>query len=75
MRELDAAVAEITGEIAKKSPLFDGPGSASACFLQRRTHLDPDKASPMLYDRLAECPVPRDAREGLMAFLEKRPPI
>ena len=33
-----------------------------------------DRALPMLRDRLSEVLATDDAREGLMAFLEKRPP-
>jgi len=37
--------------------------------------MDLDKSLPMLRDKLAEILGTEDAREGLMAFLEKRPPV
>jgi len=70
--ELDAAVTEITAEIAKKSPLTVGLGLRA---FAAQDDLDLEKALPMLRDRLAECLGTDDAREGLMAFLEKRAPI
>jgi enoyl-CoA hydratase/carnithine racemase len=70
--DLDAAVAEITGEIAKKSQLTVGLGLRA---FAAQDDLDLEKALPLLRDRLAECLGTEDAREGLTAFLEKRPPI
>ncbi|MDB4934053.1 MAG: Enoyl-CoA hydratase [Labilithrix sp.] len=70
--ELDAAVNEITGAIASKSPLTVGLGLRA---FAAQDDMDLEKALPMLRDRLAECLGTEDAREGLMAFLEKRPPV
>jgi enoyl-CoA hydratase/carnithine racemase len=70
--ELDAAVVQITAEIAKKSPLTVGLGLRA---FAAQDDLDLEKALPMLRDRLAECLGTEDAREGLMAFLEKRAPV
>ncbi len=70
--DLDAAVAEITGEIAKKSPLTVGLGLRA---FAAQDDLDLEEALPLLRDRLAECLGTEDAREGLMAFLEKRAPL
>ena len=42
--------------------------------LAAQDDLDLERALPMLRDRLAEVLATDDAREGLMAFLEKRPP-
>lgn len=69
--ELDAAVATITTGIAGKSP--------STIKLGLRAYADQadlalEAALPMLRERLTECLATDDAREGLMAFLEKRAP-
>ncbi|MDB5217485.1 MAG: Enoyl-CoA hydratase [Myxococcaceae bacterium] len=70
--DLDAAVAEVTAEIAKKSPLTVGLGLRA---FAAQDDLDLEKALPLLRDRLAECLGTEDAREGLTAFLEKRAPV
>lgn len=69
--ELDTAVAAITNAIAQKSP--------STIKLGLRAYADQADLSlaaalPMLRERLGECLATDDAREGLMAFLEKRAP-
>jgi enoyl-CoA hydratase/carnithine racemase len=70
--ELDGAVNEIVAEIAKKSPLTMALGLRA---FAAQDDMDLEKALPMLRDRLAECLGTDDAREGLTAFLEKRPPV
>jgi enoyl-CoA hydratase/carnithine racemase len=70
--ELDGAVNEIVAEIGKKSPLTMALGLRA---FAAQDDMDLEKALPMLRDRLAECLGTDDAREGLMAFLEKRPPV
>ncbi|MBX3186715.1 MAG: enoyl-CoA hydratase/isomerase family protein [Labilithrix sp.] len=70
--ELDAAVEKITGEIVKKSPSTVALGLRA---FAAQDDMDLEEALPMLRDRLAECLATDDAREGLMAFLEKRPPV
>lgn len=70
--ELDAQVAAITGLLVKKS------GKTIALGLRAfaaQDDLDLEKALPLLRERLAECLATDDAREGLMAFLEKREPV
>jgi enoyl-CoA hydratase/carnithine racemase len=70
--ELDGAVAAITGEIGKKSPLTVALGLRA---FAAQDDLDLERALPMLREKLGECLGTEDAREGLMAFLEKRTPV
>lgn len=70
--ELDAAVAAITEEIAKKSPVAIGLGLRA---FAEQDDLGLDEALPLLRDKLGEILGTDDAREGLTAFLEKRPPV
>ena len=70
--ELDAAVRTITDEIGKKSPSTMALGLRAFAL---QDDLDLDKALPLLREKLAECLATDDAREGLTAFLERRPPV
>jgi enoyl-CoA hydratase/carnithine racemase len=69
--QLDAEVKKITDAIASKSPVAVRLGLRA---FAAQDGLDLPRALPMLSERLAECLATDDAREGLMAFLEKRPP-
>lgn len=69
--DLDAAVKEITDEIASKSPIAIRLGLEAYA---AQDDLDLEHALPLLSERLAACLATEDAREGLMAFLQKRPP-
>jgi enoyl-CoA hydratase/carnithine racemase len=69
---LDAAVAEVALGIEKKSPATLRLGLRA---LADSEDLDLEKALPLLRERLGQCLGTDDAREGLMAFLEKRPPV
>ena len=68
---LDAEVKRITDGIASKSPITVALGLRA---FAAQDDLDLEAALPMLRDRLAECLATDDAREGLMAFLQKRSP-
>jgi enoyl-CoA hydratase/carnithine racemase len=69
--ELDAAVARVTDAIADKSPSTLRLGLEA---LRDTDHLSLDDKLPILSDRLGACLATDDAREGLMAFLQKRRP-
>jgi enoyl-CoA hydratase/carnithine racemase len=70
--ELDEAVRAITGAVAQKSPSTVALGLRA---FAKQDDLDLERALPMLRDKLVECLATEDAREGLMAFLEKREPV
>ena len=70
--ELDSAVSELAGKLAAQSPTAMRMG-LEAYHLQ--ADLELAKALPLLRDRLGAILGTDDAREGLMAFLEKRAPV
>ena len=69
--DLDAAVKQLTDSIASKSPVATRLGLQA---LAAQDDLDLETALPLLRERLAGVLATDDAREGLMAFLEKRTP-
>ena len=69
--ELDAAVKQITDAILSKSPSTVRLGLEA---FAAQDDLDLEEALPLLRERLARCLATDDAREGLLAFLEKRSP-
>jgi enoyl-CoA hydratase/carnithine racemase len=71
--ELDQAVREVVDDLLGKSPLTLKLG-LRALSEQDDMDMDLGKALPVLRGRLAECLATDDAREGLMAFLQKRTP-
>jgi enoyl-CoA hydratase/carnithine racemase len=69
--DLDAEVKKITDALASKSPSTVRLGLEA---FADQDDLDLETALPMLRTRLADVLSTDDAREGLMAFLEKRQP-
>lgn len=69
--ELDSAVEAITSKLLAKSPLAIRLGLEA---FAAQDDLDLEKALPMLRERLGGILATNDAREGLMAFFEKRSP-
>jgi enoyl-CoA hydratase/carnithine racemase len=70
--DLDAATAELAGKLAAQSPTAMRLGLAA---WNAQADLDLAHALPLLRDRLYEILGTDDAREGLMAFVEKRKPV
>jgi enoyl-CoA hydratase/carnithine racemase len=69
--EIDTVVKQITDTLLSKSPLTLRLGLEA---FAAQDDLDLESALPLLRERLAGCLATDDAREGLTAFLEKRPP-
>lgn len=69
--ELDAAVEDVVQKIASKSPSTMRLGLRAFAAQDDLALAD---ALPLLREKLGECLGTEDAREGLMAFLEKRAP-
>jgi len=69
---LDGAVLEIVEKIGSKSPITVKLGLRA---FADQGDLALEQAVPLLEERLAECLATDDAREGLTAFLQKRPPV
>jgi enoyl-CoA hydratase/carnithine racemase len=69
--ELDAATGKLVTELAGKSPIALRLGLRA---FSAQEDMELEAALPMLQAKLAECLATDDAREGLMAFLEKRTP-
>jgi enoyl-CoA hydratase/carnithine racemase len=68
---LDAAVAAYTDRVASKSPMTVRLGLEA---LRDTDDLTLKEKLPVLAARLSACLATEDAREGLTAFIEKRPP-
>lgn len=72
LEELEEATMELAAELAKKSPTTIGLGLRAFYKSQDQSYSD---ALASLQAGLAEVLATEDAREGLMAFLQKRPPV
>jgi len=69
--DLDARVHNLATALLEKSPSTLRLGLRA---FAEQDDMDLEAALPMLRNKLAECLATDDAREGLMAFLEKRAP-
>jgi len=70
--DLDAAVKKTTDALSARSPVVVRLGLEA---FAAQADLDLETALPLLRERLAGVLATDDAREGLMAFLEKRAPV
>jgi enoyl-CoA hydratase/carnithine racemase len=68
---LDATVDEITGKLAKKSPVVMRLGRDS---FYRQQDMDFGPALEYLYQELLKVAMTEDSKEGVLAFFEKREP-
>jgi enoyl-CoA hydratase/carnithine racemase len=66
-----SATKRVTDALVSKSPITLALGLRA---FAAQDDMDLEAALPMLRNKLAECLATEDAREGLMAFLEKRAP-
>jgi len=69
--EIESVALQIAQNIAEKSPKTIALGLRA---FAAQDDLDLERALPMLREKLGEVLATNDAREGLMAFLEKRSP-
>jgi enoyl-CoA hydratase/carnithine racemase len=70
--DLDEAVRDIETKLVKKSPIALRNGLRAWAAQQ---DMELSRALPLMRERLAECLATEDAREGLLAFMEKREPV
>jgi enoyl-CoA hydratase/carnithine racemase len=69
--ELDETIREIESQIVHKSPLIVKLGLRA---FAAQDDLPLERALPLMREHFAQCLATDDAREGLVAFLEKRAP-
>ena len=70
--ELDAVTKRYVDVLVSKSPITIALGLRA---FAEQDDMDLASALPLLRGKLAECLATEDAREGLMAFMEKRAPV
>jgi len=70
--DLDATTKRLVNALTSKSPKTIALGLRA---FAEQDDMDLAAALPMLRGKLGECLATEDAREGMMAFLEKRAPV
>ncbi|MDF2695657.1 MAG: Methylglutaconyl-CoA hydratase [Labilithrix sp.] len=70
--DIDAATKRLADALVSKSPKTIALGLGA---FAEQDDMDLASALPMLRGKLGECLATEDAREGLMAFMEKRAPV
>ena len=69
---MDSAVAELAEKLASKSPVIMKLGLEA---FYKQSDMAIEDSLPYLNDMLQKCFATDDAKEGIMAFMQKRKPV